>query len=156
MLTKDNPRPAPFPASEVDMFVHLFQEQQHQTTQQFQLLAEKIGAADLNLNNTFPSYLNFKEEQAKLSEQKKEGIDNMHLITFTKQHAVASATTQQLVPLMESFGLPPPVAIFGSAAPSYPPGLQLYPSQQQPAACFHCKQFSHFKRQCPYLKFSID
>uniref|UniRef100_A0A914WGG7 Uncharacterized protein n=1 Tax=Plectus sambesii TaxID=2011161 RepID=A0A914WGG7_9BILA len=135
MLTKDKPHPSPLPAAEADMFVHLFQEQHQQTTCQFQLLVDKIGAAtkhphvllpihsdkswpgdwhhrfnvcyictiqglidcnnleavqlgledlqqllqqrnfNLDQNDAYPGYLNFKDEQAKLNKQKDEGID---------------------------------------------------------------------------------
>uniref|UniRef100_A0A914UX81 Uncharacterized protein n=1 Tax=Plectus sambesii TaxID=2011161 RepID=A0A914UX81_9BILA len=233
MSTEDDPRPGPLPAAKVDMLVRLFQEQQHQTTRQFQFLAEKIGATskrlrepspirsdkarpgdwhlrqglddlqrllrqrnfNLNQNTAFPGYLSFKEEQAELDEQKEEGIDDTHLVAFKKQRAAAGllmvrqlrdgkpflhrgaggsrgpsaargpllaqqnvfglqpaaaqppaaayfaagAAGQQLVPPMGSFSLTQPVAAFGSAAPSYLPGLQTvqpYPGQQQqqPAA----------------------
>uniref|UniRef100_A0A914W5I8 Uncharacterized protein n=1 Tax=Plectus sambesii TaxID=2011161 RepID=A0A914W5I8_9BILA len=139
MLTEDKPHPGPLPAAKVDMLVCLFQEQQQQTSHQFQLLAEKISAAskclhepspihldkaqpgdwhftfnvrcihliqslincndpatrnfDLNQNDVFPGYLNFKEEQAELGKQKEEGIDEMHLVAFQKQHMAASLST---------------------------------------------------------------
>uniref|UniRef100_A0A914WJL2 Uncharacterized protein n=1 Tax=Plectus sambesii TaxID=2011161 RepID=A0A914WJL2_9BILA len=206
MSTEDDPRPAPLPAAEADMLVRLFQEQQQQTTRQFQLLAEKIGAAakrprepspvrsdkcrpgnwhhrfnvrcirliqslidcdelvtvcsrledvqrllrqrnfDLDQNDAFLGYLSFKEEQAKLDEQKEEGIDDTHLVAYKKRRAAAGLSTVRQsregkpflhrgaggsrgpsaargLPLAQQavFGLPPAAAYVAAGAAAQPP-----------------------------------
>uniref|UniRef100_A0A914VBV5 CCHC-type domain-containing protein n=1 Tax=Plectus sambesii TaxID=2011161 RepID=A0A914VBV5_9BILA len=179
MSTKDDPRPGPLPAAKADM---LFKEEQAELDEQKEegiddthLVAFKKQRATAGLSTVCQlrdgkpflhrgaggSQGPSAARGPPLAQQNVFGLQPAAAQPPAAAYFAAGAAGQQLVPPMGSFSLTQPVAAFGSAAPLYLPGLQTvqpYPGQQQqqPAACFHCKQFGHFKRQCPYLKFSID